>query len=67
MSVGMAMKGLAAMVRGHRMGIPTGDVRQLPGVFIIATDGRIRFCHYSRDPADHPDPNILWAVFQNVG
>ena len=35
LSLGMAMKGLSAMVRGHRMGIHKGDVRQLPGVFII--------------------------------
>ncbi len=33
----MCMKGLSAVVRGHRMGIPKGEVRQLPGVFIIDT------------------------------
>ena len=43
LSVGMAMKGLAAMAKGHGIGIPKGDVRQLPGVFIIDKGGRIRF------------------------
>jgi peroxiredoxin len=66
-SLGMAAKGLSAMARGHRMGIPQGDVRQLPGVFIIDTDGRIRFSHYSKDPADHPDPEDLLAFLQNKG
>lgn len=60
-SVGMAVKGLAALANGHGMGIPKGDVRQLPGVFIIDTDGHIRFSHYSKDPADHPDPETLLA------
>jgi peroxiredoxin len=64
-SVGMAVKGLSALARGHRMGLPKGDVRQLPGVFIIDTKGYIRFSHYSKDPADHPDPNDLLAFFQN--
>ena len=65
LSAGMAIKGLSAMVRGHRMGIPKGDVRQLPGVFIIDTHGRIRFSHFARDPADHPDPDVLLEVLQS--
>jgi peroxiredoxin len=67
LSLGMAAKGLSAMAKGHRIGIPRGDVRQLPGVFIIDTDGRIRFSHYSKDPSDHPDPEDLLAYFQNEG
>ena len=65
LSLGMAVKGLSAMVRGHRMGIPKGDVRQLPGVFIIDTDGRIRFSHFASDPADHPDPDLLLDFLQS--
>lgn len=59
LSLGMAAKGLSAMFRGHRIGIPKGDVRQLPGVFIIDTGGRIRYSHYARDPADHPSAEDL--------
>jgi len=29
------------------------------GFFIINTDGRIQFGHYSKDPADHPDPKDI--------
>ena len=65
LSVGMAAKGLSAMARGHGIGIPKGDVRQLPGVFIIDSGGRIRFSHYAKDPADHPDPDELLAFLED--
>jgi peroxiredoxin len=61
LSLGMAVKGLSAMFRGHHVGLPKGDVRQLPGVFIIDTGGRICFSHYARDPADHPPAEDLLA------
>ena len=64
LSVGTAVKGLSAMVKGYGLGIPRGDVRQLPGVFIIDGKGRIRFSHHARDPADHPQPEALLTVLQ---
>lgn len=64
LSVGMVLKGLSAMARGHGLGIPKGDVRQLPGVFIIDTDDRIRFSHYARGPADHPSAEDLLQFLQ---
>lgn len=64
LSVGMAVKGLSALARGHGIGIPKGDVRQLPGVFIIDTDGRIRYRHYAKDPADHPSADDLLGFLQ---
>lgn len=65
LSVGMAMKGLAALAKGHGIGIPKGDVRQLPGVFIIDRDGRIRFSHFAKDPADHPAADVLLTFLQS--
>ena len=59
LSLGMAVKGLAAMAKGHTIGVPKGDVKQLPGVFIIDTAGRIRYSHYADGPADHPSPETL--------
>jgi peroxiredoxin len=62
-SPAVALKGISAMAQGHTMGLPQGDVRQLPGVFIINTDGQIVYRHYASDPSDHPDPDtILEAV-----
>ena len=64
-SVKMAAKGLMAIARGNSIGKPHGDVRQLPGVFIIDTAGRIRFSHHAADPADHPQPETLLGVLDN--
>jgi peroxiredoxin len=55
----LARKGIGAMVRGHSMGAPQGDVKQLPGVFIIDPDGRVVFSHYAADPSDHPQIETL--------
>ncbi len=63
-SAKMIVKGVNAMARGHRLGVPQGDVRQLPGVFIIDT-GRIRFSHHAATPADHPRPAALLEVLRS--
>jgi peroxiredoxin len=59
LSPSMIIKGFSTMSKGHAMGVPEGDVRQLPGVFVINTDGRIEFSHYAENPADHPDPETI--------
>lgn len=56
---GVALKGISALVKGHGVGMPIGDIRQLPGVFIIATDGKIAYVHYADNMADHPDPQDI--------
>jgi len=61
-SPSLALKGVAAMVGGHSLGTPQGDVRQLPGVFIINTTGEIVYSHFSRNPADHPDAETIIAA-----
>jgi len=60
------VKGMKALGSGHGMGSPQGDVFQLPGVFIIDTEGRVRFSHHSRDPADHPTPEELLSALAMV-
>ena len=65
LSLGMAVKGLAALAKGHTVGVPKGDVRQLPGVFIIDPDGWIRYSHHAKGPADHPEPDVLLAVLSS--
>jgi len=61
-SPSVALKGVAAIVGGHGIGMPQGDVRQLPGVFIINTAGQIVFSHFSSSPADHPDAETIIAA-----
>ena len=62
LSAKMVFRGVTAMAKGHGIGTPKGDVRQLPGVFIIGTDGRILFSHHASGPADHPAPEVLLDV-----
>ena len=61
-SPSLALKGVAAIVGGHSIGMPQGDVRQLPGVFIINTTGEIVYSHFSSNPADHPDAKTIIAA-----
>jgi peroxiredoxin len=49
------------------MGLPQGDVRQLPGVFVIDTNGKIVFSHYAADPADHPAVADILAAVDETG
>ena len=63
LSPALAIKSVAAMARGSGIGKPVGDVRQLPGAFIIDSDGRIVFSHQPSGPADHASPDkILKAL-----
>ena len=64
LSAKMVFRGVTAMAKGHGIGVPKGDVRQLPGVFIIDTDGRILFSHHASGPADHPAPDVLLDVLK---
>ena len=61
-SPSLALKGLTAIVGGHGIGMPQGDIRQLAGVFIINTAGKIVLSHCSSNPADHPDPKTIIAA-----
>ena len=61
-SPSVALKGVAAIVGGHSIGMPQGDVRQLPGVFIINTTGEIVYSHFASNPADHPDAKTIIAA-----
>lgn len=61
-SPSLALKGAAAIIGGHGIGMPQGNVRQLAGVFIINTAGDIVFSHFSNNPADHPDAKTIMAA-----
>lgn len=52
---------LRAMSGGHKQGKPTGDVRMLPGSFIVDGDGIIQYAYYSQHAGDHPDLAKLLA------
>jgi len=52
---GMAKATVRAAARGHVQGKATGDVKMLPGTFIVDTQGIIRYAYYSSHAGDHPD------------
>ncbi len=58
----MALRAASAVAGGHGIGVPYGDIRQLPAVFIIDSDGMIRHSHVGKDASDHPDPREILAV-----
>jgi peroxiredoxin len=39
---------------GLPLGKPVGDPWQMPGVFVIGTDGKIRLAYYSKHAGDYP-------------
>jgi peroxiredoxin len=55
----VAVKGLAAMARGFGIGKPVGDILQLPGAFVIDSEGRIVFSHQPSGPTDYAAPDTL--------
>ncbi len=44
---------------GLPIGKPVGDPFQMPGVFVIDTDGRVRMAYYSKHAGDYPDDAAL--------
>lgn len=61
-SASLLLKGLRAMSQGYRPAIPRGDVLQLPGVFLIDTEGNIRYSYFSKDASDHPAVDTLLSL-----
>lgn len=53
----VAVCGVRAAKKGHTMGKPVGDTRQMPGVFLVQ-GGEIVWQYKARHAGDHPD----WAA-----
>ena len=50
-----------ALARGGT-GKPVGDIRQMPGSFVIDREGIIRQAHYPKHQADRPRPDDVIRV-----
>lgn len=57
---------LRAARHGALPGIPKGDTAQRPGTFVVATDGKVAFAHYSKDSSDNPDTDELLRVVKGL-
>ena len=60
-AIGAARKG--ALMGSPIRGKPEGDVRQMPGTFVVGRDGRVLYAHYNADQSDNPKmEDVLEAV-----
>ncbi len=58
-------RGFRAAMHGHFFGLPKGDMFQMPGIFLIDTDGIIRYTHRNLDASDNPSiEEIMQALDQ---
>ncbi len=55
-------RGIQATLHGHFVGMPKGDLFQMPGVFIVDSGGSVRYAHRSRDMSDNPSNSELLAI-----
>ncbi len=53
-------RSLKALLQG-RVGKPAGDVRQLPGTFLVDSQGVIQYIHRAAHSADFPDHRAILA------
>lgn len=53
-----------AIGKGHVGGQPVGDVKMMPGSFLVDTEGRVRFAHYNQHIGDHADLNEMLSALR---
>jgi peroxiredoxin len=59
----VGLRALSAATKGAVVGKPEGDTRQMPGTFVVGTDGNLVYVHYNEDQADNPPTEeVLEAV-----
>ena len=59
----VAIRALGAAAKGSVAGKPEGDTRQMPGTFVVGSDGRLVYAHYNEDQSDNPPTEeVLEAV-----
>ena len=54
--------GVRAFFSGHRQGRAKGDVRVLPGTFVVDASGRIVAAHYGANSSDHMKASATLAA-----
>jgi peroxiredoxin len=54
------------MGKGKGGGPAIGDVRMMPGTFLIDGDGTIAYAYYSKDISDHPSVEALLAAAEKI-
>jgi hypothetical protein len=65
-SVNVLKNGFKASQAGFLPGQPVGDVKMMPGSFIVDKQGIIRYAYYGKDVSDHPEIEELIRVGAQV-
>ena len=65
-SLDVLKAGFRAMRNGYVGGKPSGNVKMLPGTFIIDRVGKVAYTFYSKHVGDHPDVAALIAAAQRI-
>jgi len=63
---GPILAGLRAAAKGHLIGRPVDDVYQLGGLFVVGTDGLIRYARYPRHSGDNPPHGEISRIVTTV-
>jgi len=66
LSVSLFTASARALVNGHRQGEATGDVKMLPGTFIVDREGTIIYTYYSSHAGDHPGIDDLVEAARQI-
>lgn len=59
-------RGFGAVLRGHWVGLPVGDPWQMPGVFLIETDGEVSWQYRSVDAQDNVTDEMVRNQLRQV-
>ena len=62
MSPAAVVASVRALARGNMQGEPIGDVKMLPGTFIVDKNGVTQYVYYSKHAGDHPKISDLIAA-----
>ena len=65
-SFNVATSAIGEFARGNIGGVPSGNVRMMPGMFIVDNGGKITYTYYSKDIADHPTVDQLLTAAKQV-
>jgi peroxiredoxin len=63
----MWLKSIQVMAQGYGHKSGEGSEKQLGGVFIIETSGRVAYAHIAADAADHPSPKEILQAAATLG
>jgi hypothetical protein len=66
LNVGLLAAGVRSLAGGHLSGVPIGDVKMMPGTFIVDKDGTIRFAYYSQHAGDHPSFEDIFKAVKSL-